>query len=466
MAPVGVEQSVIEPLVRLRAAIAGVELRDDEATLAAYGHDESDMGDFVPSLVVFPRSTAEVQAIVKACNTFGVPLTPVGARSGKSGGSLPVRGGVSMSLERLNRIVELRPGDLTATVQPGVLLEVFQKAVEDAGLFYPPDPNSAAVCTLGGNIAENAGGPRALKYGVTRDYVLGLEWVLPTGELLRVGHRTIKGVAGYDLVGLFVGSEGTLGVATEITLKLLPKPPAVATALIAFGSVIDAAEAATQVLLGGVLPRCLELLDDVAIAAIDGQGFRFPVGCGACLIVEVDGPSEDTTLVELNRVAELCIAHGAQQTLLAMDRDQRERLWAVRRLVSPALRALKKLKVSEDIVVPRSRMPEAIARFKKVGRDLGLTVATYGHAGDGNLHTNVLYAAAHERPAVDRALEAIMAITIELGGTITGEHGVGLSKRRFLSIEQSSAVIDFQRRLKVLIDPQVLMNPGKVLPDR
>jgi glycolate oxidase len=347
-----------------------------------------------------------------------------------------------------------------------VLLEVFQKAVEEVGLFYPPDPNSAAICTLGGNIAENAGGPRALKYGVTRDYVLGLEWVLPTGELLQIGHRTIKGVAGYDLVGLFVGSEGTLGVATEITVKLLPRPPAVATALITFGSVVEAAEAVTRVLLAGMLPRCLELLDDVAISAIDGQGYTFPTGCGACLIVEVDGPSDESTLVELNRVAETCAARGAQETLLAMDRDQRERLWAVRRLVSPALRALKKFKVSEDIVVPRSRMPEAIARFKEVGHDLGLTVATYGHAGDGNLHTNVLYAGPSEKPLVDQALEAIMKITVALGGTITGEHGVGVSKRRFLSLEQSPAVIDWQWRLKVLADPQVIMNPGKIFPDR
>jgi glycolate oxidase len=456
---------VTEALARLRAALAGLELTDDPATLATYGHDESDTGDFAPALVVFPRSTAEVQAVVRACNAWAVPLTPVGARSGKSGGSLPVRGGVSMSLERLDRILEIRPGDLTATVQPGVLLETFQKAVEAIGLFYPPDPNSAAICTLGGNIAENAGGPRALKYGVTRDYVLGLEWVLPTGELLRVGHRTIKGVAGYDLVGLFVGSEGTLGVATEITLKLLPRPPAVLTALVTFPSVVEAAEAVTHVLLGGLLPRCLELLDDVAIGAIDGQGFQFPAGAGACLIVEVDGPSEETTLVELNRVVERCTAQGAQQTLVAMDRDQRERLWAVRRLVSPSLRALKKYKVSEDIVVPRTRIPEAIARFKGVGRDLGLTVATYGHAGDGNLHANVLYSGPHERVAVEQALEAMMRITVELGGTITGEHGVGLSKRRFISLEQSSAVIDWQRRLKVFVDPQVILNPGKMFPD-
>lgn len=451
-------------LAGLRAALAGVELVDDEASRAAYGHDESDAGDFWPEVVARPRCTAEVQAILRAANAHGVPVTPVGARTGKSGGALPVHGGVAMSLERLDRILEVRPADLTATVQPGVILETLQRAVEEVGLFYPPDPNSAALCTIGGTVAENAGGPRALKYGVTRDYVLGLEWVLPTGEVLRVGRRTVKGVAGYDLVGLFVGSEGTLGVATEITLKLLPRPPAVMTALCAFPSVTQAAEAVSRVLAAGVLPRCLELLDDVALSAVRGQGFDFPAGCGACLIVEVDGSSQEAVLAELQRVSELALAQGAQETLVAMHRDQRERLWGARRLVSPGLRALQRFKVSEDIVVPRSRIAEAIGRFKQVGQDLGLTVATYGHAGDGNLHTNVLFSGPHERPRVDRAIEGILRIALELGGTITGEHGVGLSKREFLSLEQSPAVIDLQQRLKVLLDPQVVLNPGKIFP--
>jgi glycolate oxidase len=456
-----------ERLARLRRALESLEVKDDRATLAAYGRDESGAGEFLPALVVFPRTSSEVQAVMRACSTHDVPVTPVGARSGKSGGALPVRGGVSLSLERLDRILEVRPADLIATVQPGVILETFQKAVEEVGLFYPPDPNSAAVCTLGGNVAENAGGPRALKYGVTRDYVLGLEWVLPSGELLKVGRRTLKGVAGYDLVGLFVGSEGTLGVATEITLKLLPRPPAVMTALLAYPSVVEAADAVSQVLMGGGLPRCLELLDDVAIAAVSGRGIDFPSGCGACLIVEVDGPSEEFALAELDRVSRLAASRGAAlgPGIVAMDRDQRERLWAIRRLVSESLRAIKGFKFSEDVVVPRSRMAEAIARFKGVGHDLGLLVATYGHAGDGNLHTNVLYGGEHERPLVDRALEAIMRITVDLGGTITGEHGVGLTKRQFLSIEQQKAVIDWQRRLKVFVDPQVILNPGKMFPE-
>lgn len=449
----------------IRDALQGLELRDDDATLATYGHDESDQGDFKPALVVFPKDAAEVQRIVRACNTLEVPLTPVAARTGKSGGSLPIHGGVSMSLERLNRIIAIRPEDLTATLQPGVVLADFQRAVEAVGLFYPPDPNSAPSCTLGGNIAENAGGPSALKYGVTRDYVLGLEWVLPTGELLRVGRQTIKGVAGYDLVGLFVGSEGTLGVATEITVKLLPKPNVVMTALIAFTDVLAAARAVNAVLLGGLLPRCLELLDDVALDAVKGKGVPFPSGAGAVIIAEIDGTTEEGVFAELNLLAAIATKHGGLEPQIAVDRDQRERLWATRRMVSPALRELQKYKFSEDIVVPRSRVPEAIERFKAIGKGLGLTVATYGHAGDGNLHTNVLYRSPADRPRVEQALEQLMRETVRLGGTISGEHGIGIAKKKYLSLEQSPQLIDLQRRLKVMFDPHVILNPGKVFPD-
>jgi glycolate oxidase len=452
-----------EPLTKaLRDALQGLEVKDDAGTLAAFGHDESDQGDFAPQLVVFPRDSEEVARVVRACVAHKVPLTPVGARSGKSGGSLAVKGGVSISLEKMNRIIALRPGDLTATVQPGVILGDLQKAVEEVGLFYPPDPNSWATCTLGGNIAENAGGPSALKYGVTRDYVLGLEWVLPTGEIIRVGRQTIKGVAGYDLVGLFVGSEGTLGIATEITVKLLPRPRVVMTALLPFADVLAAARAVNAVLLGGLLPRCLELLDDVALEAVKGKGVPFPQGAGAVIIAEVDGSSEEGVFSELNQLAAIAKEHGSLDAQIAVDRDQRERLWATRRMVSPALRELQKFKFSEDIVVPRSQVPEAIARFKAIGAELGLTVATYGHAGDGNLHTNVLYRGPADRPRVEQALERLMIETVKLGGTITGEHGVGIAKKKFLSLEQTERVIALQRVLKVAIDPHVILNPGKI----
>ncbi len=445
----------------LMAALKPGQVTADPDQRKVYGHDESDMGDFAPELVVFAESTADVQRVFRTAFAQGVAVTPVAARSGKSGGSLALHGGISLSLERMNRILALSPEDLTIVAQPGVITGDLMKAADAAGLFYPPDPNSWEMCSIGGNVAENAGGPRALKYGVTRDYVLGMEWVLPTGEPLRVGKRTIKGVAGYDLCGLFVGSEGTLGVATEVTLQLIPRPRRVMTALVIFEDVLKAARAVSAVLASGVLPRCLELLDDVSIKAI-GARFPFPSNAGAAVIVEVDGHHEDGLLAELAQVSEIATAHGALETLMAQDDAQREKLWAARRVVSTSLRAMKPFKISEDIAVPRSKIPEAIARFKALGVRLGLTVATYGHAGDGNLHANILYDGPHDRPKVDEALAEMMRVTVALGGTITGEHGVGYAKRAFLALEQSPALIDFQQRLKAFIDPLGLLNPGKI----
>ncbi len=455
-----------EQLQRVREALCGSlrpdQLVDDAPTRAAYGRDESGAGDFPSDLVVFAESCADVSQVAKACYAHGVPYTPVGARSGKSGGSLPVRGGVSLSVERMNRLLEVSAEDLTAVCGPGVITGDLMRAAEEVGLFYPPDPNSWEMCTVGGNVAENAGGPRALKYGVTRDYVLGMEWVLPRGDVIRVGRRTIKGVAGYDLTSLLVGSEGTLGVATEITFALLPNPRAVKTALCLFPHAEAAARAVTAVLQGGFLPRTLELLDEVAVRAVDQKGYPFPPGTGAALLVEVDGATDEPVLAELASLAEVCAAHGAVETVLAQDGAQRERLWAARRMLSVALKALARHKLSEDVVVPRSKLAFAIRAFKAAGHEAGLTVATYGHAGDGNLHANVLWDDDSQRPAVEAVLERIMKLTVELGGTITGEHGVGLTKRAFLPLEQGPEALSVQRQLKALFDPLGLCNPGKI----
>jgi glycolate oxidase len=456
--PVAEIRALASELVSL---LGPARVRTDAEALEGYGRDESDAGRFPPDLVVFARDTAEVAQVLRLSRARGVPVTPCGARTGKSGGSLPVQGGVALSLERMDRILRLSAEDLVAVVQPGVLTGTLMQAAEAQGLFYPPDPNSWATCTLGGNVAENAGGPRALKYGVTRDYVLGLEWVLPDGEVLRVGRQTIKGVAGYDLVGLFVGSEGTLGVATELTLQLLPLPRAVHTALITFASVEQAARAVNAVLGAGLLPRALELLDDVALRAVDGRPVRFPAGAGACLIAEIDGAVEEGVWAELALLGEVCTAQGALEVLVAQDASQRERLWSARRSVSPGLRTLAPRKISDDIVVPRSRIAEAIAGCKAIGAELGLTVATYGHAGDGNLHANVLYADP-QWPLVEQALERMLTLTLSLGGTITGEHGIGLAKRRWLPMEQSEPLLALQRSLKALLDPPGLLNPAKI----
>jgi glycolate oxidase len=437
----------------------------DGDVLEPYGRDESDLGSFPPQALVRAEGEQDILTVFEVASRHRVPVVPVGARSGKSGGSLAIHGGIALSTEKMNRILEVSPEDLVARVEPGVILGTFQAEVEKHGLFYPPDPNSLELCTLGGNVAENAGGPRALKYGVTREYVLGLRAVLPTGEVIRTGHRSIKGVAGYDLTALLVGSEGTLAVITEVMVKLLPRPRHVATALVAFGDVNAAARAVSRVLAQGVIPRCLELMDDVSLAAIARTSpGRFPAQAGALLLVETDGNDQEQVFAEIVRVAELVAADAAGEVLVAQDESQRREIWEVRRYLSVNLKALHPLKLSEDVAVPRSKIPEMVARAKSIGAAAGLEVATYGHAGDGNLHCNVLFDTVAQRPRVDEAVAAMLRAAIELGGTITGEHGVGLAKRDFLELEQGRELVALQRRLKAVFDPLGILNPGKIFP--
>ena len=452
-------------LAELEALVPHERLLLAPDAVEPYGRDESDLGTFPPDAVVLAASAEEIQAVLALASRNRVPVVPVGARSGKSGGSLPVKGGIALSLERMNRILEIRPEDLIARVEPGVITGVLQAEVEKHGLFYPPDPNSLELCSIGGNVAENAGGPRALKYGVTREYVLGLTAVLPTGELVRLGRRTIKGVAGYDLVALLVGSEGTLGIVTEITLKLLPRPRHVATALVVFPSVEAAATAVARVLAQGILPRCLELLDDVSLeAAARGSPFRFPPGAGAALLVETDGNDEEAVFAELARVAELVQGEASGEVIVAQNEAQRRDVWETRKWLSVNLKKVHPLKLSEDVVVPRSRIPDLVRAAKGIGARLGLAVATYGHAGDGNLHCNVLFDREDERPRVDEAVAAILREAVALGGTITGEHGVGLAKRAFLTLEQGPEVVALEQRIKAVFDPLGILNPGKIFP--
>jgi len=452
-----------EALQEILTAFPGRHVVRERERLEEYGRDESDLGTFPPEVAVLPESAEDVRRLLAIASRHRVPVVPVGARSGKSGGSLAIQGGIALSLERMNRILEISPEDLVARVEPGVITGVLQGEVEKLGLFYPPDPNSLEICSLGGNVAENAGGPRALKYGVTREWILGLTVVLPTGEVLKTGHRSIKGVAGYDLTALFVGSEGTLGVVTEIMVKLLPRPRHVATALVAFESVAVAARAVSRVLAQGVVPRCLELLDDVSLAAaMKSSPFQFPAGAGAALLVETDGNDEEQVFGEIVRVAELVQGDAAGEVVVAQNEAQRRAIWETRRYLSVNLKALHPRKLSEDIAVPRSRIPEMVARAKRAGEGRGLVVATYGHAGDGNLHCNVLFDEEADRPKVDEAVAEIVRAAVELGGTITGEHGVGVAKRAFLPLEQSAELLALQRRLKGVFDPLGIMNPGKI----
>jgi glycolate oxidase len=449
-------------LNRLAQDLAGMGLL--VAPIEPYSRDESGCGEYPPQAAVQARDAADVQKVLAYARTRKIPVVPRGAGSGKSGGALAERGGVVLSLEKLDRILEVSREDMVCVVQPGVILEKLQAAVEAQGLFYPPDPNSQAMCSIGGNLAHNAGGPRALKYGVTRDYVLGLRAVLPTGELIRTGHRSWKGVAGYDLTQLLVGSEGTLAVIVEATLKLIPLPRSVATLLAFFPDEEKAALAVQKIFGKGLLPRACELLDGPTMRAVSPRApFKFPEAIGGALIVEHDGHGEGV-LEELAQSGEMCSEAGAQEVVAAQDESQRRRIWETRRMISPALMAIRPHKISEDVAVPRGKLIELIRRVREIGARHGLPTACYGHAGDGNLHVNLLFGSAEERARSHSAVEEVLQAAIDLGGTITGEHGVGLAKREFLAKEQGREVIELQRRLKRAFDPDDLLNPGKILP--
>lgn len=382
-----------------------------------------------------------------------------------TGGALPVRGGVVLSTEKMTRIKEINSDDLFAVVEPGVLTGDLQTAVEAAGLFYPPDPASLAICSLGGNVAENAGGPRAFKYGVTREYVLGLNFSLAGGESMFAGCRTPKGVTGYDVVGALVGSEGTFAVVTEMILKLLPAPPAVATLLAVFPDARIAGQAVSKVIQLGSRPRALELLDRATIEHLRGRTpYRLPENAGALLIVEIDGEPEGVGPA-IERAGQACEKSGAVEVVLAQNESERRRLWETRRLANPTLKAACRRKIAEDIVVPRSQIAAMLDRVDQISAETKVACATYGHAGDGNLHINLMLDDEQLTPQVDQAMDSIMRATLDLGGTLAGEHGTGLLKMKYLPWEQSPPLLRLQRKLKKVFDPEDLLNPGKIIPN-
>ncbi len=453
----------------LRSLVGDAYAIDDEETLKRFAHDETpNLEPSLPDVVVRPENVEQTQAVMQLCAKSGVYVTPRGAGSGKAGGCVAVYGGVVLALDRLNKILEIDKENQLARVEPGVILQPFQELVESEGMFYPPDPASLSWCTLGGNVACNAGGPRALKYGVTGTYVLGVDAVLPTGERIKTGRSTTKGVAGYDVTSLITGSEGTLAIITGITLKLLPNPRYVQTALAVFPSTEPAVKAVSSILARGILPRTLEYMDRDSIEAVKVMNppYRFPPNAGAALILETDGESEVGTLEALERCLEVTAEFGAVDAFLAQDAKQRRDIWASRRLLSEATRKIKKRKVSEDIVVPRSKIPEMVARTGLLGEKHKLSTCSFGHAGDGNLHTQILFDELEQMPQVDALLDDLFDIVLELGGTITGEHGVGLSKKKYLPKELSPDVIALQQRLKDAFDPAGILNPGKFLPDK
>ena len=429
---------------------------------ATYATDDSDVGGRAPDAVVLATSVEDVVATLAVAEACDVPVTPRAGGTGRTGGAVPVAGGIVLATGALAQIKEIDRANLVAFVQPGVVTGAFHDAVEREGLFYAPDPNSLESCCIGGNVAENAGGPRAFKYGVTRDWVLGLEACLMGGRVLRTGKRTVKGVTGYDVTALLVGSEGTLAVFTEATLRLVPKPPGVATALALFADVRAAARAVGAIVAAGVVPRCLEMLDAATLGAVRGAGVAVDLRAGAMLLVEVDGEGADRALERVGEAASGC--DGCLDVVVAQDAGQRDRLWTARRMLSKATRKLARHKLSEDIVVPRSRIADLLARVDEIGHETSVRHLAYGHAGDGNLHVNFLWDDDAERPAVERAIGLLMRATIDLGGTLSGEHGIGVSKAQYLPLEQSDDLIALQRDIKRAFDPRDLLNPGKIFP--
>ena len=454
---------------QLAAAAEGIVgaahvLRDD-ASRTAYGTDALDRGH-PADLVVRPGTTAEVSRIARLCHDSRVPLTPRGAGTGYTGGAVPTAGGVVLTLERFNRILEIDAPNLLAVVQPNVVTAKLQAAAEAAGLLYPPDPASLQRSAIGGNVAECAGGPRAFKYGTTRHYVLGLEAVLPTGEVIRTGGKSVKNVVGYDLTQLLVGSEGTLAVLTEATLRLVPRPAAARTLRAVFPDVETATGAVLEVVAAGVVPAAIEIVDGECLAALAAAGSR-PLGPpgAVILLIEVDG-SVAAVDADLARVLDSCRSAGATDLRAARNDAEREALWRVRRDLSPALRALAPLKINHDVVVPRARVPALFRAVAALGESSGLRLACFGHVGDGNIHVNFLLdpsdaeAVRRARDAERRLFEEVLA----LEGSISGEHGIGFTKAPYLDLELSPEAIALLRRLKQAFDPRGILNPGKIFP--
>jgi glycolate oxidase len=457
--------NVARALIEIDRALHSDQVLTDPDICASYASDESETPARTPDAVVRARSSADVVAVMKACSRHGVFVTPRAGGTGRTGGAVPVHGGIVLAFEGMNQLEEIHREDLVAVVEPGLVLGSLHAAVEAEGLFYGPDPNSLASCALGGNLAENAGGPRAFKYGVTRDWALGLEVVTADGTPLSLGKRTVKGVTGYDLAALVVGSEGTLAVITKATLKLLPRPETVVTLLALLPDVHAAGRAVNALLALGIMPRCLELMDGHTLGLVrPAVALNIPETARAALLVELDG-SVAQCEVGLERAGNAALESGAVEVLVARHGSEREKLWAARRELSRVLRATARFKLAEDVVVPKSQIPALLEFVSATSAAQGIPMPTYGHAGDGNLHVNFLWNDPSEETRVHAAIEATFRRVVELRGTISGEHGIGVLKMPYLSLEQSPDLIDWQKRVKATFDPKGILNPGKIFGD-
>ena len=440
----------------------------DSESLQNYSHDETEDLSFPPEVVLKPTTTQQVAEVITYCNESNIAVTPCGARTGLSGGSLPVFGGVALSLERFNAIIEIDERNLQATVEPGVINQVFRDAVANKGLFYPPDPSSKGSCLLGGNLAENAGGPKAVKYGVTKDYVLNLEVVLPTGEIIWTGANVLKNATGYDLTALMVGSEGTLGIITKIVFRLIPLPTKDISMLVPFNSAEKACEAVSAVFRAGITPSSLEFIERDAIdwtLKYTDVTLQIDDEVQAHLLVEVDGDDMAILYKDCERIFEVMQQFDCGEILLADSESQKNKIWKLRREIAESVKSNSVYK-EEDTVVPRAELAKLLKGVKSIGKAYGFQSVCYGHAGDGNLHINIIKGEMSDNDwntKLTSGIREIFELTKKLGGTLSGEHGIGLVQKDYMDIVFSEKALDLQKGIKNLFDPKGILNPGKIL---
>ena len=442
---------------------------EDAESLSAYGHDETENLNFPPEVLLKPANTNEVSSIMKLAHSNNIPVTPIGARTGLSGGALSVCGGIGLSMERFNKIVTIDEDNLQLIVEPGVVTQILQEEVAKKGLYYAPDPASRGSCFIGGNIAENSGGPRAVKYGVTKDFVLNLEVVLASGEVINTGANTLKNSTGYNLTQLMVGSEGTLGIVTKATLKLLPLPKYNKLILVSFSSALDACSAVSAIFKAGVIPSAMEFMDraavDFTIKYIDDAHLEMNNDVEALLLIEVDGNSPEVLMDELDTIIQVVEKHNCDGNILfAEDEAQKDQLWFIRRRIGEAVK-VNSIYKEEDTVVPRYKLPDLLAGVKEIGKKYGFSSVCYGHAGDGNLHVNIIKGELTDKQwneELPKAIREIFQLTVDLGGTISGEHGIGYVQKSYMDIPFNKVELELMKSIKKTFDPKNILNPSKM----
>ncbi|MDR0467430.1 MAG: FAD-binding protein [Campylobacteraceae bacterium] len=437
----------------------------DKAHLLAYSYDAT-RNRFEPDAVVFPKNEDDVSRVLKYCNQNKIIITPRGAGSGFTGGALSVQGGIILAFEKhMNQILEIDMENMVMVVQPGVINMNIQKAAEERGLFYPPDPASEEYSTIGGNVSENAGGMRAAKYGITKDYVVALRAVLPSGDIIRAGKKTIKDVAGYNIAGILIASEGTLAVITEITLKLIPKPKMKKTAMGVFPSVNMAMNAVYKTMAGGVVPVAMEFLDNLSIRAVEEKFNKgLPTEAGAILITDVDGNKKEDIDEQMQKIGEFFKENGCTEFKIAQNDEEAKNIWFARRNCSQAITIYGSKKLNEDVTVPRSKLPELLEQYDMIAKKYNVKIPCFGHTGDGNVHTNVMVdgECPKEIEIGHKAIEEIFKVAIKLGGTLSGEHGIGISKAPFMNMAFTKEEMELFRSIKKAFDPNNILNPKKM----